>query len=574
MSGLALILALSVPSLEYEFNAQKQELKIQVKDSLISALSGGETLLSVLPVTDQGVQLITVAGVPVAPGTAPVRSSLRQMIELGVKGEIALELSADELRFLRRGGELSFKILNEGRRARRFAFWLKQEPPLGSVAPPLVRDPPNSASTISSRYGTTAPIVSSVGDVGSSSRYGSIGTATQPPANSTTGTYSPTPYGGVDGVPTSEATHPYFTPDLRYAPGIGVLASTTGTDPRAIDPRYTIASRTIDPRTVDPRTVDPPLTDPPLIDPRTIDPRYTIDARTVDPLLTDPLLTVDPRTIDPGTGLNSIATAPRIATTPSYGSPTGLGGVAPQLERQPLINPKVNYSTTPPLTNSATPPSTWRPLDASYAAGTREPREQNPTNTPRYDPYDRRLADPVDRIENPAPNTGYDTARGLGYAPGSVLQPNYGAVPSTTGGHRSLPGGQPTMPSTGRITGGQIVTTPSIHRNAPEIGDRENLGPEIRTASLNPDSVTTGGVSAPTLQPKKTIRNLDQSKPLEDEAKSPAVEEQSPTGSSGYAIACTLLIASNIGLLWVVFTYLNRYRSLLQRMRESGTLLT
>ncbi|MEO2007310.1 MAG: hypothetical protein ABGX22_01345, partial [Pirellulaceae bacterium] len=95
MSGLALILALSVPSLEYEFNAQKQELKIQVKDSLISALIGGETLLSVLPVTDQGVQLITVAGVPVAPGTAPVRSSLKQMIELGVKGEIALELSAD-----------------------------------------------------------------------------------------------------------------------------------------------------------------------------------------------------------------------------------------------------------------------------------------------------------------------------------------------------------------------------------------------------------------------------------------------------------------------------------------------
>ncbi|HIF31183.1 MAG TPA: hypothetical protein EYQ75_05860 [Planctomycetaceae bacterium] len=344
-------------------------------------------------------------------------------------------------------------------------------------------------------------------------------------------------------MPTSEATHPYFTPDLRYGPGIGVLAPTTGTDPRAIDPRYTIDPRTIDPRTIDPRTIDPRLT-------------------------------VDPRTIDPGTGLDSIAIAPRIATTPSYGSPTGLGGVAPQLERQLLINPKVNYSTAPPLTNTATPPSTWRPLDASYAAGTREPREQNPTNTPRYDPYDRRLADPVDRIENPAPNTGSGTARGLGYAPGSVMQPNYGTVPSTTGSHRSLPGGQLTMPSTGRVTGGQMVTTPSIHRNASEIGDRENLGPEIRTASLNPDSVTTGGASAPTLQPKKTIRNLDQSKPHEDEAKSPAVEEQSPTGSSGYAIACTLLIASNIGLLWVVFTYLNRYRSLLQRMRESGTLLT
>ncbi|MEO2010989.1 MAG: hypothetical protein ABGX22_20105, partial [Pirellulaceae bacterium] len=519
------------------------------------------------------VQLITVAGVPVAPGTAPVRSSLKQMIELGVKGEIALELSADELRFLRRGGELSFKVLNEGRRARRFAFWLKQEPPLGSVAPPLVRDPPNSASSISSRYGTTAPIVSSVGDVGSSSRYGSTGTATQPPANSTTGAYSATPYGGVDGAPTSEATHPYFTPDLRYGPGIGVLAPTTGTDPRAIDPRYTIDARTVDPRLTDPRLTDPRLTDPRLTDPRLTDPRLT-DPRLTDPRLTDPRLTVDPRTIDPGTGLDSIAIAPRIATTPSYGSPTGLGGVAPQLERQLLINPKVNYSTAPPLTNTATPPSTWRPLDASYAAGTREPREQNPTNTPRYDPYDRRLADPVDRIENPAPNTGSGTARGLGYAPGSVMQPNYGTVPSTTGSHRSLPGGQLTMPSTGRVTGGQMVTTPSIHRNASEIGDRENLGPEIRTASLNPDSVTTGGASAPTLQPKKTIRNLDQSKPHEDEAKSPAVEEQSPTGSSGYAIACTLLIASNIGLLWVVFTYLNRYRSLLQRMRESGTLLT
>jgi hypothetical protein len=144
MSGLAMLLALSVPSsMTYQFDEQRQELTVHVQEDVFSTLIAGEKLLSVLPTTDQGVQLFTVVG-PTKPGNPaappPGRASLSEALELGPNGEIALELTRAEMLKLQNGGELRFKVVNEKRVARRFAIWLAPNPTAPATAPPLIRD--------------------------------------------------------------------------------------------------------------------------------------------------------------------------------------------------------------------------------------------------------------------------------------------------------------------------------------------------------------------------------------------------------------------------------------------------
>ena len=146
MSGLALVvLALTVPGqLEYKFDNQRQELTIPVQATLFDALIAGETLTSVLEASDQGVQIIAFAGMPSTRGPSEARPAVKEMIELGTKGEIAVELTAQEFRTLREGGELRFRVLNEDRTARRFTFWLSEDatpiPTVVGGAPPLIND--------------------------------------------------------------------------------------------------------------------------------------------------------------------------------------------------------------------------------------------------------------------------------------------------------------------------------------------------------------------------------------------------------------------------------------------------
>ena len=196
MSGLALVLALSVPGqLEYQFDNQRQELTIQVNSVLFEALIAGDTKVSVLPATDQGVQLITLAGLPAAVVPASGRSPLKETIEPGADGEIALELTWKEFQTLREGGELRFRVLNENREAKRFAFWLAKDPsatapgPITTTvggAPALIGDGQGGGIN----RGVNGQTYSGQGNLGQGNapRYGG-GT------NSGTGNYSSVPYG-------------------------------------------------------------------------------------------------------------------------------------------------------------------------------------------------------------------------------------------------------------------------------------------------------------------------------------------------------------------------------------------
>jgi hypothetical protein len=585
MSGLALILALSVPSLEYEFNEGRQELTIQVKDSLISALVGGETLVSVLPVSDHGVQLITVAGVPVPEGTAPVISSLKEMIELGANGEIALELSDDELLFLRRGGELHFRILNENRQARRFAFWLKPESAAGSVAPPLVRESVENLATNSSRYSVggiddrTAPIVPAAGDVAA---------YTPRPVNSPIGSYSTTPYFGADGVQDNHSTQPNITSTPPSTTARGTLAATVVNDPRTIDAR-TVAPRTNDPTTNDQRAIAPGTYDPSIIVPRT--------------------------------GIASIANSD--IQVPRYGTLVGAGESTALTAPPSTATAGLRSSAIPPLGDvPTTTPSTWRSVGGtSVPTPPDDRRHVVPTgpslaSPPRFDQYGNLLADPVNPLNHrilAAPNysgtnDAYAIRRQEGYTiptnsndgvvprsvpetrprytPGSVTPSSFATLPTTSSGGQffvqrdhplAVDHSQGThRPSIGSRVENRPVTT--IQPTATGIENANDLGPEVQTASLNADNVTNGSTSrsaTPVAEPKVTTRSNDQTERLERiDAKIATTSPPSGAGTSGYAVACAFLIASNIGLLWIVFTYLSRYRSLLQQMRERGSLLT
>lgn len=613
MSGLALVLALTVPGLEYDYNKQQQELTIHVKESLYSALIAGETLMSVLPTSDQGVQLITISGNP--NGNPPnQRAPLKQGIELAANGEIALELTAEEFQVLRNGGELRFRVLeNEQGKARRFAFWLAKDALPANVtggtsgtgnagnAPPLLNDNSagntannsNVATNVSPGGRYSDRVGPSIGRDNSAGRYGGNNPAGNPAAitggnvsvtnhpnavNYNTAPYGNQPYahaGYGNNVYANNA--PVNNAPVNNAGGnVNTGNQHTGTLNGSDNWRAanTVINNNAYPNNGYPNNAGQPVGNAPNV---IRNPNAVAGNVNVNPAAA----ATGAGNVNVGNGAGNYAAGNYPAGNANgylaggYGANTGVppGNVN---NYQAANNPAgVQVGGGQPLydrfgqlvTNDANAYLQGQAAAGNYAAGNYAANPGGNNNVANaYPPNVTYGTPPANNYAAGAPNAYAPGSVGnapgyTGYDPNQYLNNQYFGRQDAAAANN--PGGN--VAASGAATGADPTLKPPAVRD-------DDGAPEIRTASLDADGIRIGSDSSNGSRRKGvTIRSDDTShRAATEDAPQPPVPPQD-TGLGW--IVCLLLIATNAGIFWLFRIYQIRYRGLLREMRETGNLI-